>query len=30
MMRGAGHLPNLERPGRFNEILTDFLKRRFP
>jgi len=28
MMRGAGHLPNLERPGRFNEILLDFLKRR--
>jgi 3-oxoadipate enol-lactonase len=30
MMRGTGHLPNLERPGRFNEILADFLKRRFP
>ena len=29
MVRGAGHLPNLERPGRFNEILADFLKRRF-
>lgn len=28
VMRGAGHLPNLERPGRFNEILLDFLKRR--
>ena len=28
IMRGAGHLPNLERPGRFNEILLDFLKRR--
>jgi len=28
LMRGAGHLPNLERPGRFNEILLDFLKRR--
>ncbi len=30
MMRGAGHLPNLERPGRFNEILDDFLQRRSP
>ncbi len=30
MVKGAGHLPNLERPGRFNEILADFLKRRFP
>lgn len=29
MIKGAGHLPNLERPGRFNEILADFLKRRF-
>ena len=29
MVRGAGHLPNLERPGRFNEILADFFKRRF-
>ena len=28
MMRGAGHLPNLERPERFNEILLDFLNRR--
>lgn len=28
IMRGAGHLPNLERPGRFNEILLDFLQRR--
>lgn len=28
MMRGAGHLPNLERPGRFNEILLEFLKGR--
>jgi 3-oxoadipate enol-lactonase len=28
MMKGAGHLPNLERPGRFNEILLDFLNRR--
>ena len=28
VMRGAGHLPNLERPGRFNEILLDFLQRR--
>ena len=28
LMRGAGHLPNLERPGRFNEILLDFLQRR--
>ncbi len=30
IMRGAGHMPNLERPGRFNEILLDFLKRRSP
>jgi len=30
IMRGAGHLPNLERPGRFNEILLDFLQRRTP
>ena len=29
MVKGAGHLVNLERPGRFNEILLDFLKRRF-
>jgi len=30
MIEGAGHLPNLEQPGRFNEILADFLKRSFP
>jgi 3-oxoadipate enol-lactonase len=30
MIKGAGHLPNLERPGRFNEIVAEFLKRRFP
>jgi len=30
MIEGAGHLPNLEQPERFNEILADFLKRRFP
>jgi pimeloyl-ACP methyl ester carboxylesterase len=28
MMPGAGHLPNLEQPERFNEILLDFLNRR--
>ena len=28
IMKGAGHLPNIERPERFNEILLDFLKRR--
>jgi pimeloyl-ACP methyl ester carboxylesterase len=30
MIEGAGHLPNLEQPERFNQILADFLKRRFP
>ena len=30
IMKGAGHLPNIERPERFNEILLDFLKRRSP
>ena len=29
MIEGAGHLPNLEQPERFNQILADFLKRRF-
>jgi len=28
--RGAGHLPNLERPGDFNERLLDFLTRARP
>ena len=27
MIKGAGHLVNLERPGRFNEVVMDFLKR---
>jgi 3-oxoadipate enol-lactonase len=30
IMKGAGHLPNIERPERFNEILLDFFKRRSP
>ena len=30
IMRGAGHLPNIERPERFNEILLHFLTRRSP
>src|SRR5258706_495607 len=27
MIKGAGHLVNLERPGRFNEVLMDFIER---
>ncbi len=27
MIKGAGHLVNLERPGRFNEVLLDFIER---
>ena len=27
VMRGAGHLPNLERPDEFNELLLSFLER---
>ena len=27
MMEGAGHLPNLEQPERFNAVLLDFLQR---
>jgi len=30
VIEGAGHLPNLEQPERFNQILAEFLKRRFP
>jgi len=27
MIKGAGHLVNLERPGRFNEVVMDFIER---
>jgi pimeloyl-ACP methyl ester carboxylesterase len=27
IIEGAGHLPNLERPERFNEVLRRFLER---
>lgn len=27
LIKGAGHLVNLERPGRFNEVVMDFLER---
>jgi len=27
LIKGAGHLVNLERPGRFNEVVMDFLQR---
>jgi 3-oxoadipate enol-lactonase len=27
MIKGAGHLVNLERPGRFNEVVMDFIAR---
>jgi 3-oxoadipate enol-lactonase len=30
MMKGAGHLANLEQPEEFNRILLDFLKRNTP
>jgi pimeloyl-ACP methyl ester carboxylesterase len=30
IMKGAGHLPNIERPERFNEILLEFLQRHNP
>jgi pimeloyl-ACP methyl ester carboxylesterase len=27
MIKGAGHLVNLERPGRFNEVVMEFITR---
>jgi 3-oxoadipate enol-lactonase len=27
MMQGAGHLPNLEQPRRFNEVVMDFIQK---